>query len=306
MVKTMNLKHAHLHSVKLKLEEVQNNFFLTEQIENDPLSSVLQYKNPQDQEIAAFIAAVFSYGNVKQIQKSLSIVFSLLGKNPSEKIRDNNGAFWKKNIPKSFKHRFNNADDLGCLLTWLGEVLRQQPTLEAFFLAAQKDHDFHQAEDISVALEKFILAITSLPSLPYRPKKSRGVLFFFPKPSGKSACKRLMLYLRWVVGSGPMDLNLWKSVPKNQILIPLDTHVLRISRHLGLTTRKDNSWRTAFEITQVLKKLDPEDPTRFDFALCHLGISKECPSRLHRKICDLCRMNELCVTYAKGTKTLKS
>jgi uncharacterized protein (TIGR02757 family) len=109
-----------------------------------------------------------------------------------------------------------------------------------------------------------------------------------------------MLFFRWVIGSGPMDLHLWKRIPPRLLLIPLDTHVLRISRHLGFTRRKDNSWRTATEITQVLKKLDPENPTRFDFALCHLGISKECPSQLHRKVCNLCRMRDLCVTYSSS------
>ena len=96
-----------------------------------------------------------------------------------------------------------------------------------------------------------------------------------------------------------MDLNIWSRVPKDKLLIPVDTHVLRISRHLGLTRRKDNSWRTSQEITAALKLLDPADPTRFDFALCHLGISRECPSRYDIKVCSKCRMNSLCVTYAK-------
>jgi uncharacterized protein (TIGR02757 family) len=96
-----------------------------------------------------------------------------------------------------------------------------------------------------------------------------------------------------------MDLGLWKNIPKHILLIPVDTHVLRISRHLGLTKRKDNSWRTAQEITDKLKTLDPRDPTRFDFALCHLGISQECPSRFKLSVCGHCRMNDLCLTYSK-------
>jgi uncharacterized protein (TIGR02757 family) len=262
----------------------------------------LGYKNPRDQEVTAFIAAVFSYGNVKQIQNTLGQVFSLLGTSPYEKIKSANGKYWKKAIPKQFKHRFNTADDLGCLLTWLGEILRHSNSLEEFFFWSQ---DKNPADNLEIALENFVGKATSLPCHPYKPAKSKGVHFFFTRPSGKSACKRLLLFLRWVVGTGKADLGLWKKLRPNVLLIPVDTHVLRISRHLGLTQRKDNSWRTAQDITNKLKLLDPNDPTRFDFALCHLGISQECPSRYKQSVCTGCRMNDLCLTYGKVISSRK-
>ncbi|MDZ4678457.1 MAG: TIGR02757 family protein [Oligoflexia bacterium] len=283
-----------------RLLEVENSFDFSGEIKNDPLALVLRFSDSNDREVAALIAAVFAYGNVRQIQNSLEKIFLLLGPQPSKKLKTTTGKQWKKLIPQSFKHRFNTADDLGLLLTWLGHALKNHGSLENLFKVSSKNLD------IAVRLENFINALTSQPSAPYIKPKSRGALFFFPKPSGKSACKRLLLFLRWVCGTGPMDLSLWKSVNLADLIIPVDTHVLRISKHLGFTKRKDNSWQTAVEITEALKQLDALNPTRFDFALCHLGISQECPSRFNVQICGHCRMKEHCLTFGKATKKLET
>jgi uncharacterized protein (TIGR02757 family) len=284
-----------LNQIRQRLDDIQRDFHSVQEIQNDPITMVLNFQSPADREVAGFIAAVFSYGNVKQIQQTLRTVFEIIGATPATTLRKNNGFYWKKKIPANFKHRFNNAADLGCLLTWLGCALRQNETLEDFFLAQNKGPPI----DVAKVLENFIDGLTKLNCAPYKPKRTKGVHFFLTRPSNKSACKRLLLFLRWVAGTGPMDLGLWKRIPQSILLIPVDTHVLRVSRHLGFTKRKDNSWRTAQEITNVLKLMDPADPTRFDFAICHLGISKECPSRFNLKICSKCRMNDVCVTYAK-------
>jgi uncharacterized protein (TIGR02757 family) len=282
--------------LRKSLEAVDRSFHETLEINRDPVSLVLEFQNPLDREVTALIAAVFAYGNVRQIQNTLRQVFRILGPEPAQTIRLSTGSDWKKRIPPTFKHRFNTAEDLGILLTWMGEALRRASTLEEFFMAGLNTKD----EDLAPLLEDFVERLTSLPCSPFKRPKSKGALFFFPRPSSGSACKRLLLFLRWVAGQGPMDVGVWKSFPRSLLLIPVDTHVLRISRHLGMTKRNDNSWRTAVEITNCLKLLDPTDPTRFDFALCHLGISKECPSRFAVKICERCRMNDLCVTYAKS------
>jgi uncharacterized protein (TIGR02757 family) len=286
--------NINFEQLRLRLDHVASDFDRTREISNDPISHVMAFKEPQDREVGAFIAAVFSYGNVKQIQATLKKIFALLGARPALKLHDSDGKYWRKVIPKTFRHRFNSAEDLGCFLTWIGEALRSHGNLENFFLSQNKN-----LTEIGQGLENFIEAFTNLPCKPYAPQKQRGVYFLLSRPSKKSACKRLLLFLRWVVGTGSMDLGLWKNIPKHILLIPVDTHVLRISRHLGLTKRKDNSWRTAQEITDKLKTLDPRDPTRFDFALCHLGISQECPSRFKLSVCGHCRMNDLCLTYSK-------
>jgi len=289
-------KRNRLLQIRQKLDDIQRDFHSVQEIQNDPITMVLDFQSPVDREVAGFIAAVFSYGNVKQIQQTLRTVFEIIGPTPAKTLRENNGFYWKKKIPPNFKHRFNTAKDLGCLFTWLGEALRVSSTLEDFFLAQNSGVVM---DDIGTLLENFIEGLTKLDSTPYKPQKTKGVHFFLTRPSNKSACKRLLLFMRWVTGTGTMDLGLWKKIPSSILLIPVDTHVLRISRHLGFTKRKDNSWRTAQEITNVLKLMDAKDPTRFDFAICHLGISKECPSRFDIKICPKCRMNDVCVTYAK-------
>jgi uncharacterized protein (TIGR02757 family) len=289
-----------------RLIEVEKSYDLAGEIQNDPLGLILPFEKNQDREVAALICAVFAYGNVRQIQNSLEKVFALLGPSPAEKLKNTSAREWKKLIPKTFKHRFNTADDLGILLTWMGCALREYGSLENLFIhsnsLSQSNSQSNPSEpiqDLASQLENFVVALTGFSCSPYPRPKSRGALFFFPKPSGKSACKRLLLFLRWVCGHGPMDLNIWKNPLRSELVIPVDTHVLRISRHLGFTKRTDNSWRTAVEITDALKRLDPQDPTRFDFALCHLGISRECPSRFNIKICGHCRMNDLCITYKK-------
>src|SRR5258708_6287097 len=117
--------YTKLSKIQARLEKVQSDFHSTKQIENDPISLVLAFNSPPDREVAAFIAAVFSYGNVKQIQRTLGSIFTLLGESPANLLRQSHGNDWKERIPKHFKHRFNTAIDLGCLLTWLGEALRR-------------------------------------------------------------------------------------------------------------------------------------------------------------------------------------
>jgi len=106
-----------------------------------------------------------------------------------------------------------------------------------------------------------------------------GMTQFFPSPAKGSACKRINLFLRWMVRDKDIDFGLWRSIPANRLVIPLDIHIARISRCLGFTKRASADWKAAIEITEALKKLDPADPLKYDFALCHHGISGVCRGR---------------------------
>jgi uncharacterized protein (TIGR02757 family) len=108
--------------------------------------------------------------------------------------------------------------------------------------------------------------------------RPRGMAQFFPSPVKGSACKRMNLFLRWMVRKKDIDFGLWKSIPGNKLVIPLDIHIARISQCLGFTRRASADWKAAREITEALKKLDPDDPLKYDFALCHHGISGLCKS----------------------------
>ena len=104
----------------------------------------------------------------------------------------------------------------------------------------------------------------------------RGVTYFFPRPDAGSACKRLNLFLRWMVRRDAVDLGVWTRLPPSKLVVPLDTHVIRVGRCLGLTRYRSPGWRMASEITESLRHLDPEDPVRFDFSICHLGMMDAC------------------------------
>ncbi|HET7826134.1 MAG TPA: DUF2400 family protein, partial [Anaeromyxobacter sp.] len=129
-----------------------------------------------------------------------------------------------------------------------------------------------------------------------RGRGPRGLRHLLPDAAGPGASKRWNLFLRWMVrGPDAVDLGAWSGlVPRSALVVPLDTHVHRVSRCLGLTRRRDASWRTAEEITAALRRLDPEDPVRYDFALCHLGMSGACPARRDRALCAACPLSPAC------------
>lgn len=260
---------------------------------NDPLSFCHQYSNPADQEVAALLASVFAYGAVKAIKGSLARIASLVGNAPAAFI---DGFIPQKHrqLCEGFKHRFNGADDLVALFWALRQMREQQGSIEAFFSR------FHstQAETIEPGLNGFCSAVLHLD---YRTVFGRGGVpadssfrFLFPSPQGGSACKRLCMFLRWVVRPADgIDLGLWRIVRPSQLVMPVDRHIERISRLLGLTERRTPDWRMALEITAALRCLAPDDPVRYDFSLCHLGISEGCNGQSSHR-CRVCPVRRLC------------
>lgn len=243
---------------------------------NDPLSFCHHYRTPADQEIAALIAAVFAYGSVKVIKGSLSRIFSIMGDSPAGFV-DGFDPKRDRQLCTGFKHRFNDADDLVALF-WAIRLMRQQyGSIEGFFCRFHGD----DAETVEQSLNGFCTAVLELD---YRPVFGRSGLspessfrFLFPSPAGGSACKRLCMFLRWVVRPADgIDLGLWQQVRPAQLVIPVDRHIERISRMLGLTSRRTPDWRMACEITAALRQFDPLDPVKYDFSICHLGISEGC------------------------------
>lgn len=103
-----------------------------------------------------------------------------------------------------------------------------------------------------------------------------GVCYFFPRPSAGSACKRLNLFLRWMIRRDEVDLGVWTSIPASKLVVPLDTHIIRLGKCLRLTRFTSPGWRMAADITTSLRTLDPSDPVRFDFSLCHVGMMNAC------------------------------
>ena len=165
-------------------------------------------------------------------------------------------------------------------------------SLEAFFAAGDRP----EAPTIEPGLESFSERFLGLAEVNTEPSRAGlpGVSWFFARPSRGSACKRLNLFLRWVVRESFPDLGLWKTVAPSRLVMPVDTHVGRICRYLGLTTQRTTNWRCAVGITENLAHYDREDPVRYDWAISRLGILEDCPTRVDREICGSCPLVSVC------------
>lgn len=265
---------------------------------NDPLQFPRRFPSRADREIAAFFSAVLAYGRVAVIRRNLEDLFCRMGGSPAEFVGNFSSRPDARRLA-GFRHRFNSGEDLAALCRMLRRILEQAGSLEGFFLAG----DEPAGPDVGPALASFsrralALGLFPLPGRPGEPSAS-GVRYFFPSPEKGSACKRLCMFLRWVCRPDDgIDLGLWRGVDPARLVIPLDTHIARISRLLGLTRRRNPDWKMALEVTANLRKLDPRDPVRFDFALSHLGISEGCSGR-SGQWCIPCPVAELCTVRLK-------
>jgi uncharacterized protein (TIGR02757 family) len=260
---------------------------------NDPLSFCHRYNDPLDQEIAALIASSFAYGSVVIILRTLEAIFAELGRSPRHYIEHYDPAAGLRTFSK-FKHRFNDGRDLCALLWAMRQMIEQSGDIKSFFMRGHNSID----SDVSGALINFTTSVLALdydrvfaahviPANSYFP-------FLFPSPASGSACKRLCMFLRWLVRPADgIDLGLWNGISPSQLVIPVDTHICRIGRYLGLTRRKSADWRMAQEITSAMRLLDPTDPVKYDFSLAHLGISDGCDGKDSSR-CPACPIVEIC------------
>ncbi len=260
---------------------------------NDPLSFCHRYSDPADQEVAAVIAAAFAYGGIKIILRTLESIFAELGPSPRSYVENINPGKALQTFSR-FKHRFNDGRDLVALLWGIRSMISDAGSVNAFFL---RFHDA-AAQDVTNSLNGYSAAVLALDYRPVFgdiPAPSRSYFpFLFPAPAAGSACKRLCMFLRWVVRAADgIDLGIWQGVSPSQLVIPVDTHISRICSYLRFTTRSSADWRMALEITAALRRLDPNDPVKYDFSLAHLGISEGCNGSdrlrcLSCAICDIC------------------
>ena len=240
---------------------------------SDPVHKVRPFTDPADREIAGFCAGALAFGRVASVLNSIDTLFALMGPRPADFVRRFNPEAPPAGM-RAMVHRWIRGDDLVALLWILRQMLERSGSLEGFFLEGyREDH-----EDIGPALDSFSTRALSLDigraygRLPRRP----GVCYFFPRPSAGSACKRLNLFLRWMTRSDEVDLGIWPRVAPSKLIVPLDTHVIRLGRCLRLTRYVSPGWKMAADITASLRRLDPQDPVRFDFSLCHVGMMNAC------------------------------
>ena len=239
----------------------------------DPIQIVRRFRRDDDREIVGFIAAALAFGRVSSVLQSIERVLAVIGPAPAAYVR----RFDPERDGPSFAgivHRWTREADIVAMLWLLRQMLDRAGSVEGFFLEGWDA----AADDLATALDSFSTRAMALDlraaygRVPKRP----GVCYFFPRPSGGSACKRLNLFLRWMVRRDALDLGVWKRVPPATLIVPLDTHVIRVGRCLRLTTYTSPGWRMARDITASLRALDPIDPVKYDFSLCHLGMMNAC------------------------------
>lgn len=243
-------------------------------LEMDPLALVTRYVDSRDQEVAGFIAAVLALGRWEQIKKVVSAMLEIMGPSPFGFVSTYDPHV-QGNPFSHLKHRFYRGDDLGLLVFWLAQIIRRSGSVEAFFLAGDDPAD----PTVGTALSRFVQAVRHLESRPFYdalPLPGRGASHFLTDPARGSAAKRLCLYLRWMVRRDNLDLGLWTRIDPARLVIPLDVHITRMGRRLGLTRRSTPGWAMALEITEALRRLDSADPVKYDFALCTLGKIDPC------------------------------
>jgi uncharacterized protein (TIGR02757 family) len=273
--------------IKNILERLYKKYNHYEFIKPDPLQFIYKYDNQADMEIAGFLAAALAYGRVQQIEKSLTNLMEYMGSHPSSFTRNFNEQ--KKSKLKDFKHRFTTGDDISDLLAMLKNVLNKHGSIEKYFLQGYTKSD----ENIIPALTIFCNSLLKIHAPKHKGQVSRGLKYLLVNPSDGSACKRLNLFLRWMVRDDEVDAGLWKSVDKAKLIVPVDVHMGRLCRFLGFHDKKTVMLSTAVEITRNFAGIEPNDPVKYDFALSRIGIVENCTGK-YSNLCRDCELISFC------------
>ena len=239
----------------------------------DPIQIVRRFERPEDREVVGFCASALAFGRVASVLQSIERLLAIMGDRPAAYVR----TFDPRRAAAAFSglvHRWTRAPDLVALVWLLHQMIDQSGSLEGFFAEGYSEN----ASDIGDALDSFSTRALALDlrTAYGRVPRAPGVCYFFPRPSRGSGCKRLNLFLRWMVRHDALDLGVWSRISPAKLIVPLDTHVIRVGRCLRLTRYSSPGWKMARDITSSLRELDPEDPVKYDYALCHLGMMSAC------------------------------
>ncbi|MBV8517223.1 MAG: TIGR02757 family protein [Acidobacteria bacterium] len=263
--------------LKTRLDTLVETFDVST-IAPDPLQLVLRYDEPLDQEVAGLIAAAFAYGRADFIVTNIGAVLAKMTPSPFQYLAHFDRAEATRRFA-GFAHRFHKTPDLVALFAAIADVLETHGSLGALF---ERCYDANDA-DIAPSLARFVESM-----------RGKGLEYLLTSPNDGSACKRMNLYLRWMVRRTSPDLGLWTFVDPAKLVMPLDTHIHRIATFLRLNRRKSSDWKAARALTDALAKFDARDPVRYDFALCRLGILALCSRKLRRENCEVCLLNDVC------------
>ena len=239
-----------------KVDEYNQPFFITA----DPICIPHSFSKKQDIEIAGFFAAIFAWGNRTTIINKSRLLMQLMDNAPHDFCLNHTDEDLKKLL--TFKHRTFNPTDLLYFIEFFQQHYKKYDSLEIAFSKWMKKND----STIENALNGFYDYFFSLPDVPKRTMKH------IASPNKKASCKRLCMYLRWMVRNGAVDFGIWKNIKPSQLIIPLDLHVSRVAKRFHLLQRNQSDWLAALELTESMRQFDDKDPAKYDFALFALGV----------------------------------
>jgi len=274
-------------TLRQALDDVRSSCDISARRAADPVHFAHRYAQREDQEIVALIAASLAFGNVKALCAKIEDALQRLGPNVAQVADD---APRVHASLQGFRHRLYGGRDLAQLVVGARSMQRAHG-----FLGASLQKDLAAGRPFREALGAWVRELRQRGGFAdFGKKESVGADHLLPDPTKGSAVKRLMLFLRWMSRPADgVDLGLWDISPA-RLVIPLDTHIHKLSRNIGLTLRKAADFRAAEEITSALARLDPHDPTKYDFSLCHLGMVQSCPSRKDDQRCIGCGVKPVC------------
>lgn len=255
----------------------------------DPLRYAHRYADPADAELAGLFAALYAYGRVDLFFPVLDRLFQVVDAagGPRRWVEGFHAGRDAATLA-DVSYRWTKPADLVVFVLALQRVLADHGRVEHLFRGTG---DLRDRLDGAIGTLRQAISASGVPFAAH----TQGVRYLLPAPADGSACKRWNLYLRWMVRPRDgVDLGVWTTLSPADLVMPVDVHVGRIARFLGLTRRTDASWRTAAEITDALRRLDPHDPVRFDFALAHQGISGGCRGWRHAPTCAPCALRDVC------------
>ena len=272
----MQISDCRLATLKPVLDRLYAEFNYPDSA-TDPIQIVRRFERPDDREVVAFVAAALAFGRVSSVLQSIERVLAIMGPWPAAYVR----RFDPSRQAAAFTpvvHRWTKGADIAALVWIMQHMIGRSGSIEQFFVAG----DDPAADDVGAAIDSLsarALQVDLKPVYGRVPRSTRsrpGVSYFFPCSAAGSGCKRMNLFLRWMIRKDALDLGVWRGVSPARLVVPLDTHVIRVGRCLGLTSYTSPGWRMARDITASLRRLDPADPVKYDFALCHLGMMNAC------------------------------
>lgn len=260
------------NSLRVALDTLYDGFNAQHSV-SDPIWFAHRFERSDDREVVAFIAAALAFGRVQSVINSIEGMLKVMGPSPAAFVRGFDPARDRR-VFNHLVHRWTNGADFAALVWILHTMIERSGSIEGFFAEGLPG----DAVDVGEGLQSFSTRALAIDRKPIygRAKPRPGVAYFFSKPSSGGACKRLNLFLRWMVRHDQVDLGVWSKVRPAQLIVPLDTHIIRVGRCLGLTRYSSPGWRMAADITASLRRIDPDDPAKFDFSMCHIGMMNAC------------------------------